>query len=575
MHRLTEHVSAVVVGSGFGGAVSAFRLAEAGHSVVVLERGKSYPPGSFPRTPSEMGRNFWDPSAGLHGLFDVWSFRGLEAVVASGLGGGSLIYANVLLRKDEKWFVKDAPYRGGSESWPVTRADLDPHYDAVERMLGAQRFPMGAPGYEASAKTEEMRTAATRLGLDWQLPPLAVTFAAEGRPATPGEPIPDAFYGNLHGRPRRTCTLCGECDLGCNSGSKNTLDHTYLSAAEHAGAELRTGCEVRSFTPRAGGGWVVRYVVHRAEHEQSPTDTKALPLEEVTADRLVLAAGTLGTTYLLLRNRSVLPAVSRLLGHRFSGNGDLLGFVMDAADGGAGRGLGSSSAPVITSAVRVPDAVDGGPGRGYYIEDAGYPGFVDWLVETGDVGHQARRWLAFTLTRIRARLSNSPRSEIGAQVGNALGAGRSSAGAMPLLGMGRDQPDGVMRLRSGYLDVQWTTETSRDYFDAVRSTMADIAVAMGGRFVSNPLSWLHRVVTVHPLGGAPMGTGRSTGVVDEWGEVFGHPGLYVADGAAMPGPVGANPSLTIAAYADRLCEHIIDTAPVARVRRPRAKETVQ
>jgi len=576
MEQSAEHVSTVVVGSGFGGSVTTYRLAKAGFSVVLLERGRPYPPGSFARTPTEVSTNFWDPSEGLHGLFDIWSFRGLEAVVASGLGGGSLIYANVLLRKDEKWFVTEDPFAGGYETWPIGRADLEPHYDAVEAMLGAQRFPMGQPGYEASVKTAAMRAAAERLGLEWQLPPLAVTFAAgEGAPV-PGQAIPEPAYGNVHGLLRTTCTLCGECDVGCNTGSKNTLDHTYLSAAAHAGADLRTRCEVRSFAPLPGGGWSVRYVAHEADHVSEATDTKALPLREITADRLVLAAGTLGTTYLLLRNRAVLPGISRLLGKRFSGNGDLLGFVV-GAEYGDGRGLGSTSAPVITSAIRTPDLSDGGETRGFYVEDAGYPGFVDWLLEAGDVGQLSRRWLSFSLARLAARLLGAPRSNIGAEIGRALGEGHSSGGATPLLGMGRDLPDGTMRLRSGYLDVDWTTHTSQAYFDRVRRTMAEVAEVMGGRFVANPLSALHRIVTVHPLGGAPMGRSRDTGVVDQWGQVFGWPGLYVADGAAMPGPVGANPSLTIAAFADRLAEQIIEKPahPLRRrVRQQRQDEVV-
>lgn len=557
MHQSAEHVSTVVVGSGFGGSVTTYRLASAGHSVVLLERGRPYPPGSFARTPTAVSTNFWDPSEGLHGIFDVWSFRGFEAVVSSGLGGGSLIYANVLLRKDEKWFVSEDPFDGGYETWPIGRADLEPHYDAVEQMLSPQRYPLGAPGYERSVKTEAMKKAAGRLGLAWQLAPLGVTFAAgDGAPA-PGEPIPPAAYGNLHGRPRTTCVLCGECDVGCNTGSKNTLDHNYLSAAAHAGADIRTRCEVRSFAPLPGGGWRVAYVEHDADHASAPRDTKALPVRVITADRLVLAAGTLGTTYLLLRNRSVLPDISRLLGKRFSGNGDLLGFVLGAEYDG--RGLGGTSAPVITSAIRTPDKADGGTGRGFYVEDAGYPGFVDWLLEAGDLGQQTRRWLSFGWARLAARALGAPRTDIGSQVGRALGAGRLSGGAMPLLGMGRDTPDGTMRLRSGYLDVDWTSRSSQEYFDAVRRTMTEIAGELGGRFIANPLSAIHKVITVHPLGGAPMGHSPQTGVVDQWGEVFGCPGLYVADGAAMPGPVGANPSLTIAAFADRISTHVLET----------------
>jgi cholesterol oxidase len=133
------HFDAIVIGSGFGGSVTAYRLAEAGLSVCVLERGKPYPPNSFPRSPHRMKNNFWDPSEGLYGMYNIWSFSGLGAVVCSGLGGGSLIYANVMIRKDERWFVKENLKAGGLEYWPVTRKDLDPHYDrSGTRSIGSR-----------------------------------------------------------------------------------------------------------------------------------------------------------------------------------------------------------------------------------------------------------------------------------------------------------------------------------------------------------------------------------------------------------------------------------------------------
>ncbi|EFC80446.1 GMC oxidoreductase [Parafrankia sp. EUN1f] len=558
-----EHADVVVVGSGFGGSVSAFRFAAAGRSVVLLERGKAYPPGSFARSPADMSTNFWDPSRGRYGLFDVWSFRHFGSVVSSGLGGGSLIYANVMLRKDEHWFVRDAPAGEGYESWPVTRADLDPHYDAVERMLAPQRFPRGGPGYEAARRTELLEQAGRALGWTVERPPLAVTFAAGDGPPTPGMQIPTPAYGNYHGRPRITCVMCGECDLGCNYGSKNSLDHTYLSAAHTHGADLRLHHEVRSITPRDGGGYTVGYVVHDPNRPRATAD---LPTRTLTCDRLVLAAGTFGTTYLLLRNRAALPGLSRQLGRRFSANGDLLGFV----HGVPGLPLGASDAPVITSCVRLPDALDQsagggvggrGPstagGRGVYVEDAGYPMTVEWLLEATRVESTARRAVRAAEALALSRLRWAPSRRIGAIVGDLLGPGTVSAGAMPLLGMGRDLPLGVISVRDDCLQVDRYLAGNRPYYDDLRGVMDSLAEQLGGRFTDDPLTWLSQVVTVHPLGGAPMGADVATGVVDSYGEVFGHPGLYVADGAAIPGPVGANPSMTIAAFADRLADQAL------------------
>lgn len=558
---MREHVHAVVVGSGFGGSVAAYRLAEAGRSVVLLERGKEYPPGSFARTPAEMGRNLWDPSEGLHGLFDIWSFRKLDGVVSSGLGGGSLIYANVLLRKDERWFVDESPLPGGGyEHWPVSRADLEPHYDAVERMMGATPYP-----YKTTRKTEAMRRGAERLGLSWQRPPLAVTFASRpGDPPVAGAPIADQPYGNLYGQPRRTCRLCGECDIGCNDGAKNSLDHTYLSAAKHHGADLRTRCEVRAFAPLAGGGYEVSYVVHDPAAEGHKTATGDLPPHRITCDRLILGAGSFGTTYLLLRNRAALPGLSTTLGSRFSGNGDVLAFLLDAKDPTAHNGLRrieGSRGPVITSAIRVPDALDGNgaTGRGYYVEDGGYPVFAEWLVEAAQMPGTVRRAALFALARLRAQFSRTPASNISGLVSGLIGPGRLGDGSLPVLGMGRDVPDGVLRLRGDYLDVQLTAETSREYFDGLRGTMRALAADLGARFADLPTAWAKRGITVHPLGGAPMGRHPKEGTCDAYGEVFGFPGLYVLDGALLPGPVGANPSLTIAAVADRACDRIIST----------------
>jgi cholesterol oxidase len=251
-------------------------------------------------------------------MFNIWAFQGLDAVVSSGLGGGSLIYANVLIRKDEKWFVKEDVLNGGYEYWPVTRADLEPHYDHVEQMLHPQKYPFDRAPYNETPKTKAFKEAAERLGMNWFLPNLAVTFANEGEDPVPGEPIREA--PNLHDRTRYTCRLTGECDVGCNYGSKNTLDYNYLSEAKlRHNADIRTCCEVKEFEPRDGGGYTVYYGEHDPELESGASDRYPPPMRTITADRLILAAGTLGSTFLLLKMKSqgAFSGLSQRLGVQF------------------------------------------------------------------------------------------------------------------------------------------------------------------------------------------------------------------------------------------------------------------
>jgi cholesterol oxidase len=504
-----------------------------------------------------MARNLWDPKEGLFGLFDIWSFRKLEALVSSGLGGGSLIYANVLIRKDEKWFCDDGR-QVGYEPWPISREDLDPHYTEVEKMLGAAQYP-----YDSTPKTQEFKTAANALGLDWRLPNLAVTFANGGDEPAPGVPIEEDE--NLHGRVRLTCRLCGECDLGCNSGSKNTLDFNYLTAADRWGADIRTLADVRVIGPidGPGTGFTVTYLDHSEAAESQRQNVSSREVT-VTADRLVLGAGTLGTTYLLLRNQSAFRHISRALGTRFSGNGDLLTFLRrsrSTVDGTAvPRWLDPSLGPVITSTIRVGDAVDGGDatGRGFYLQDGGYPQFLDWLVEAGGSLQLGARLGKFLAQRVVAHLLGRPRSNVSADVGALFNRGISSGTTVPLLAMGRDVPDGLMSLEGGGLAVDWDPTASEEYFSRVERTVGDIAGALGSKVTRWPLWLFKRVITVHPVGGCPMGVDSRRGVVDAHGRVFDYPGLYVVDGSAMPGPVGPNPSLTIAAFADRVADGILD-----------------
>lgn len=586
---MNEHFDAVVIGSGFGGSVTAFRLAEAGLRVCLLERGRAYPPNSFPRAPDDLRKNFWDPSKGLYGMYNIWSFKGSGALVSSGLGGGSLIYANVLVRKDEKWFKEDLP-NGKFKPWVVGYKQLERHYETVERVMNVQKYPLNHEPYKHTPKTLAMQQAAQKLNREgsecqWLPLNLAVSFRSKSV-ASPDEdnsdnpPIIGATieekYKNYHavksGRsmPRSTCRLCSECDLGCNFGSKNTLDYTYITAAIHQTkpADVRTLCEVKTIAPRqdAAKGYTVNYVEHKPERFTTETDReRARDEKTATCDYLILSAGTFGTPFLLFGNQNSFPNLSKTLGSRYSVNGDLLSFLVKATEKKNGknvaRRLDPSYGPVITGAIRFNDDLDGNgkPGRGFYVEDGGHPYLISWFVELSGFLGMLRRTMKFIKMNLKYRTGLTHDADFGAEISGILGEALTSQNSLPVLTMGRDVPGAKLFLNDGMLDCDWSIKQSQAYYDRVRKSVKSIAKAINAKYMDNPSYLLnfHQILTAHPLGGCPMGEREAEGVVNACGEVFGYPGLYVADGSVMPGPVGPNPSLTIAALAERFAEHII------------------
>jgi cholesterol oxidase len=552
--RDEETFDVVVVGSGFGGAVTAYRLAKSGRSVLVLERGQPYPPGSFARTPPQMRQAFWAPERDRYGLFEVWRFSDLDMVVSSGLGGGSLIYANVMIPKHEETFVREDLDAGGREHWPIGWGDLEKHYDNVRTMQAPQLFPSDVEPYASTSKTLAIEDAADTLGLTAERPELAVLFAPPGGDPVPGAPVPG---DNLHHRPRTTCVLCGECDLGCNFGAKNTLDYTYLTEAQNQGAKLRTCCEARTVEPLdPGEGYRIGYRQHveaRAGHHDDLLDPSPERERSVRGRRVILAAGAVGTPRLLLMNRAALPGLSPAIGRRVSANGDALAMIRDAD-----RPLDPSRAPVITTSIRV-GAGDSPSGRDFEIQDGGAPVIADWMWESLELPKLPWRMRRTILREIRGALVRRRDTNLSAELSEVFG--ERSAKLMPLLGHGRDIPDGRYVLDGDRLDLNWSSEPSEDYYRGLEACFGQIAKALGGRIPRSPWKRINRSVTIHPLGGAVMANDPRHGVVDPWGEVFGFPGLYVADGAAMPGPVGVNPSFTIAAFADRVAEGIAGAAP--------------
>jgi cholesterol oxidase len=561
----SECFDAIVIGSGFGGAVSACRLAEAGLGVLVLERGMPYPPGAFPRTPRGMRSNFWDPPSGLHGLFDLWSFAHVTALVASGLGGGSLIYANVMLRKPRETFAWSDGTSDGDHRWPLDLDALAPHYDRVAKILCARPYPTEYEPYASTPKTVAFGEAAAATGLEVEHPPLAIAFGTGRARPEPGIPLPPD--DNLHERPRYSCRLIGECDIGCNEGAKNTLDFNYLSAAKRANAQIRTCCEAVALAP-VENGYQVRYLQHvtaRGTHRADLLDPSMDVDRTVRAKLVVLAAGTFGSTRLLLGSRATLPGLSPALGRRYSSNGDMLSVARNCREPGGRRRdrrwryLEPSRGPVITTSARPP--LGNSDGRHMWIQDGGGPAISEWGWHPPEVPADLWAMRGVVLRRTLARLRRRRRTHLSGDVARVFGSGRSSAAMMVLLSLGCDVPGGRLRLRGDELELDWDpNDESRRYYDATQDVARRMARELGGRLGPRMLLRRSRALTVHPVGGCSMAADRSEGVVDTWGEVFDHRGLFVADGSVMPGPVGPNPSFTIAALADRFADRMIERA---------------
>ncbi len=284
----------------------------------------------------------------------------------------------------------------------------------------------------------------------------------------------------------------------------------------------------------------------RTGHVTEPPDGPAVR-EAVAAD-LVLAAGTFGTQLILRRNANRLPGLSTRLGDGVSANGDLLTFAARCAEP-----LQPHDGPVITTAIEHIEGTGG-----FYLEDAGFPAIGEWFFHA--LGAAEDLWDDRSkLMRLLLRGLHKERdANLSAEVAGLLGTGSTSAHLMPLLGMGRDVADGRLGIdRDRRLTCDWAIDASRRFFDGLLAAAGDIAGELGGELWDTAVGELDRIVTVHPLGGCRMGEDATLGVVDPWGAVHGCRGLRICDGSVMPGAVGANPSLTIAAFAERVAGRML------------------
>ncbi|MGE0451868.1 MAG: GMC oxidoreductase [Vicinamibacterales bacterium] len=512
---MAESFDAVIIGSGFGGAIAAARLAEQGYRVLVLERGLRWTPATYPRRPGDQW--VWDHQkpAQRHGWFDFRLFPNMAVVQGAGVGGGSLVYANISIN------AKPDSFDAG---WPpeITYAELTPYYDRVGAMLDVQKVPTN----QWPERTKLMKEAAEKndySGRFRQLD-LAVTFDPDWHY---GLPDPHATshsktFVNAQGQEQGTCVHLGECDIGCRVKAKNTLDLTYIPLAERHHADVRPLHIARNIVPE-GNGYRVHY---------DRIDSGQLVPGSVTGRIVVLAAGSMGTSELLLQCRDLhrsLPALSPFLGRNWSSNGDFLTPALHPM-----RKIKPTRGPTITSAIDLLDgAVDG---QSVFIEDGGLPDLA----------------VAF-MRDLDAEDTTSPRARVLVESLRVLLRLNAFERIMPWFAQARDAADGRLSLKDGALHLDWDIEKSARAIEAVVRTHEKLARSTGGMPLV-PITWTlgKDLVTPHALGGANMGTAPQNGVVDHKGEVFGYRNLFVTDGAIVPEAIGLNPSKTIGALAERI-----------------------
>lgn len=536
----------VVIGSGFGGSVAAMRLVEKGYRVLVLERGKRFRDEDFPRTNWNVFKYLWFPALRCFGIQNLTLLNGVLVLHGSGVGGGSLVYANVLMEPSDAMF--EAPAWRHLADW---KAILRPHYETAKRMLGVTTNPSLWPADHI------LRDIAQSVGAGDTFRPtqVAVLFSQAGRE---GEPVPDPYFGGL-GPQRRSCIQCGGCMVGCRYNAKNTLVKNYLYFAELWGAEIRAEANVTDVRPLPtdqpdGARYEVIY---------ERTTAWFIKRKRVVRTRnVVFAAGTLGTLALLFRCRDVtrsLPNLSPCLGKRVRTNSEaLLGVTardgrVDYSQGIAITSVFQADAVTAIEPVRYPD-------RSSFMRLLAAP-----LIEAGEGGIAVRLFKSlweiirhpfdFLYAKFLARWAKRTTILLVMQTEDNLGRMRLGRNLFTLFRRGlvmeydKERPIPV--------EIAIGHRITREF--AARAN----AVPQGA-FTE---SLLRIPVTAHMLGGVPFGHHAGEGVIDLNCEVHNYPGLYVVDGSIMPANPGVNPSLTITALAEYAMSRI-PPKPGASIRKP-------
>ncbi|QIK07052.1 GMC family oxidoreductase [Streptomyces sp. ID38640] len=525
----------LVVGSGFGGAVSALRLTEKGYRVGVLEAGRRFTRQTLPKNSWDIRNYLWAPALGCYGIQRVHLLGNVMVLAGAGVGGGSLNYANTLY-VPPKQFFEDRQW-GHITDW---QEELAPYYDQAKRMLGVRLNPTMTPS------DVHLKEAAEKMGVgdSFHLAPVGVFFGdgedADGTSkAAAGTEVPDPYFGG-QGPARKACTECGECMTGCRHGAKNTLNENYLHLAERAGAVIHPMTSVVTVTEDARGGFAVGTL---------PTDNKRKGRGRTfTARRVVLAAGTYGTQTLLhkMKDSGLLPGLSGKLGELTRTNSEAL--VGAQTDNRRYRKRHGTKAD-FTRGVAITSSIH--PDSNTHIEPVRYGkgsnamGAMSILqVPVDGRGSRATRWAANCLRHpllLLRSLSNrrwSERTIIGLvmqSLDNSLTTYRKPDG------LGK----GLLTARQGH------GAPNPEQIPEATEAATLLAQEINGFAGSNVGELMGTPLTAHFLGGCPIGADADHGVIDPYHRLYGHPGISVVDGAAVSANLGVNPSLTITAQAER------------------------
>ena len=509
-----EDYDVVVVGSGFGGSTAALRLTEKGYRVAVLESGRRFDESTFPKTSWRVRSFFWVPKIGLLGIQKLSLLRNVVVLSGVGVGGGSLVYGNTLYEPfpsfyaDERWsHITD---------W---RAELAPFFDQAKRMLGVVTNPT------MTAADEAIRAVAEEMGVaDTFVPTPVGVFFGE-----PGVEVRDPFFGGA-GPTRKGCTQCGECMTGCRHGAKNTLLKNYLYLAERGGAEVHELTTVTGIRPKGNGRYQVtteRAGAWLRKHRKT-----------FVASDVVLAAGTMGTQRLLhgMRDEGSLANLSPRLGELTRSNSEAIIGARTFQ-----RNVDFSRGVAITSSFYPDEQTHIEPVR--YGRGSNAMGLLTTALADGDGRSRLLTW-AREVLRHPVMLARN------------LSMHRWSEQTIATLVMQTRENSMTCYTKPGLFGRRLTSrqgegEPNPTWIPIGHDVVRRVARRIGGFPAGGWNDVFNIPMTAHLLGGAVIGDGPETGVIDPYHRVYGHPGLHVVDGASVSANLGVNPSLTITAQAER------------------------